>query len=116
MSSNVILFGWNRSVPGREHLSAAHFGEFGQYLGSLQQSGAIESFEVVLLSAHGGDLNGFFLIRGDNAKLDALVATTAWIEHMIRGDLHLQGPGVVRGATGELVMERMSMWAKALPA
>ncbi len=116
MSSNMILFGWNRSLPGREHLSAAHFGEFGHYLGGLQQSGAIESFEAVFLNSHGGDLNGFFLIRGDNAKLDALIASTAWIEHMIRADLHLQGSGVVRGATGELVMERMSMWAKALPA
>ena len=41
MSSNMILFGRNRSLPGREHLSAAHFGEFAQYLGGLQQSGAI---------------------------------------------------------------------------
>ena len=30
MSSNVIFFGWNRSIPGRERLSAEHFGEFGQ--------------------------------------------------------------------------------------
>ena len=116
MSSNMILFGWNRPLPGREQLSAPHFGEFAQYLGGLQQSGAIESFEAVFLNSHGGDLNGFFLIRGDNAKLDALVASDAWIEHMIRADLHLQGSGAVRGVTGELVMERMAMWAKALPA
>jgi hypothetical protein len=28
MNSNVIFFGWNRSIPGRERLSAAHFSEF----------------------------------------------------------------------------------------
>ena len=116
MSSNVIFFGWNRSLPGREHLSATHFGEFAQYLGGLQQSGTIESFEAVFLNAHGGDMNGFFLIRGENAKLDALVASDMWIEHMTRADLHLQGSGAVRGVTGELVMERMTMWTKALPA
>ena len=40
MASNVILFGWNRSIPGREKVSAQHFGEFVQYLGGLQQKGA----------------------------------------------------------------------------
>jgi hypothetical protein len=28
MASNVILFGWNRSIPGREKVSAGHFDEF----------------------------------------------------------------------------------------
>jgi hypothetical protein len=45
-----------------------------------------------------------------------LVASDSWMEHMTRADLHLQGSGAVRGATGALVMERMTMWTKALPA
>ena len=62
MSSNVIFFGWNRPVSGQEQKSAALFMEFLQYLGGLQGSGAIDSFETVLLGPHGGDLNGFILI------------------------------------------------------
>jgi hypothetical protein len=27
MGPNVILFGWNRSIPGRERTAAAHFQE-----------------------------------------------------------------------------------------
>ena len=100
MSSNVIFFGWNRSIPGREQLSAAHFGEFAQYLGGLQQSGTIESFEAVFLNAHGGDMNGFFLIRGENAKLDALVASDAWMEHMTRADLHGENDHVDESLAG----------------
>ena len=64
MASNLILFGWNRSIPGREKLSAQHFDEFVKYLSGLQKNGAIQTFEVVFLNTHGGDLNGFFLIEG----------------------------------------------------
>jgi len=116
MSSNVVLFGWDRPIPGREGLSAAHFQEFVQYLGGLQQTGAIQSFEAVFLDPHGGDLNGFFLIRGEPAKLDAVMASDAWLTHLTRGGLHLEGLGAIRGATGELVMERMALWSKLIPA
>jgi hypothetical protein len=115
MSSNVILFGWKRSMPGREHLSAEHFGEFVQYLGGLQHAGAISSFETVFLDVHGGDLNGFFLIRGDHATLDALVATKEWETHVMRADLHMLGAIVARGATGAAVLERMDQWVKSIP-
>jgi hypothetical protein len=116
MSSNVIFFGWNRSIPGREATSAEHFQEFVQYLGGLQQKGAIESFEAVLLNPHGGDLNGFFLIRGDHGKLDALASSAEWEMHVTRGGLHLEGAGVVRGATGDLVMEWMARWSQSIPS
>jgi hypothetical protein len=116
MSSSIILFGWNRSIPGREKISAGHFDEFAKYLGGLQQKGAIEKFEVVFLDAHRGDLNGFFLIRGESAKLDALVSTTEWITHITRASLHLEGAGVIRGVTGDEIVKRMAMWASAIPS
>lgn len=115
MAANVVLFGWNRSVPGRERLSAEHFGEFVQYLGGLQQAGAIQSFDVVFLDIHGGDMNGFFLIRGANDQLNDLVDSEAWVMHMLRAGLHMEEAGVVRGATGDLVMERMGQWVQSIP-
>jgi len=60
MGSNVMLFGWNRSIPGREKVSAQHFEEFVKYLGGLQQRGTIHGLEIVFLDTHGGNLNGFF--------------------------------------------------------
>ncbi len=65
---------------------------------------------------HGGDLNGFFLIRGDCAKLDALLSSPDWVAPMRRAALHLQGSGHVRGVTGALVTERMELWTKTIPA
>jgi hypothetical protein len=116
MGKSVIVFGWNRSIPGREKVSAEHFGEFGKYLGGLQLKGAIQTFDIVFLDAHGGDLNGFFLIRGESAKLDKLVSTTEWITHMTRAALHLEGSGQVRGVTGDEVMKRMAIWTSAIPS
>jgi hypothetical protein len=116
MSSSVIVFGWNRSIPGREKVSAAHFEEFMQYLGGAQQKGAIQGFEVFFLDAHGGDLNGFILIRGENAKLDALLAAPEWITHITRASLHLDGSGVIRGVTGDEIMKRMTIWKSVIPS
>jgi hypothetical protein len=115
MSANVIFMGWNRSVPGREALTAAHFQEFMQYLGGLQATGAIQSFQPVLLNPHGGDLNGFFLIQGESERLSALVDTEEWEMHVTRGGLHLEGLGVVPGATGDLLMQWMAHWAEFIP-
>jgi len=115
MASNVVFVGWNRSIPGREQMSAAHFAEFAQYLGGQQQAGVIQSFDAVFLNPHGGDLNGFFLIRGESARLDALTATDEWGTHITQAGLHLEGVGVVRGAMGDLVMEQMKLWTSLIP-
>ena len=116
MGPNVILFGWNRSTPGREQLSAKHFQDFVGYLTAQQQKGAIDGFDVVFLETHGGDLNGFFLIKADPAKLQTLTSSEQWITHMMRAAIHLQDAGAIRGATGEAAMTRMKLWTGLLPA
>lgn len=116
MSSNVIFMGWNRPTPGREALSAELFQETLQYLGGLQQAGTIQSFQPVLLAAHGGDLNGFILIQGDSAQLDALASSDEWFGQVTRAGLRLDGFGVIRGATGDLLMEWMARWSSSIPA
>jgi hypothetical protein len=116
MSSNALFFGWNRSIPGREKISAEHFGEFSQYLGSLQQKKIITSFDAVFLNPHGGDLNGFFLIRGESSQLDAVQASSEWVTHVMRAAIHLDRPGAIRGATGELIRQRMELWTGLRPS
>lgn len=115
MNGNLILFGWDRPHAGREALSQQHFQEFTAYLVGQQQAGVIQSFEPVFLDIYGGDLNGFFLIRGEPAKLDTLVGSDEWITHMTRASLHLDGARAVRGATGELIPPRFQLWASLLP-
>jgi len=113
--SQLVFFGWNRSIPGRERISAEHFQGFSEYLAALQRNGRIQAFEPVFLETHGGSLNGFFLIRGDQNQLDMLCASDEWHQHMMRAALHLQEAGAVRGVCGDKIAQRMAMWMKELP-
>ena len=114
MSFNAIFVGWNRAVPGREAAVMQLFQDFNQYLAGLQGEGTIDSFETVLLGAHGGDLNGFVLIRGEAGKLQAVQASEEWMKFNSRAGLMLEGNGVVAGATGDMVMQWMGVWTELL--
>lgn len=116
MASNALFFGWNRSIPGREQESAAHFEEFSGYLAGLQEAGTIDSFDVVLLNPHGGDMNGFFLIRGEAKNLSAVMSSDEWVTHLTRAALHLEGAGAIRGTTGDEVGNRMQLWGSLIPS
>lgn len=116
MSTNIAFFAWNRSIPGRERISAEHFQQFVQYVEGLKKTGAIQSYDAAFLDSHGGDMNGFFLIRADGTKLDALLSSLEWVTHMTRASLHLERAGTVRGVTGALLAERMALWTNTIPA
>ncbi len=116
MAFNTVFFGWNRPIPGRERISAEHFQDFVQYLTGRQNDGEIESFDAVLLNSHGGNMNGFFLIRGEPSKLGGLVSSDGWEEHMTRAAMHLDGSGAVAGVTGDLLAKRMQTWQSLIPS
>lgn len=115
MHTNAIFVGWNRTVAGREAQAGELFQEFLQYLGGQQQAGTIQSFEPILLNPHGGDLNGFILIRGEGSKLDALESGEEWQDYITRSGMLLEGNGVVRGAAGDLVARWMDRWVRLIP-
>src|SRR5256885_16683049 len=72
MATGALMIGWGPTVRGREQKALQVFNEAIQYYTRLQQQGTIESFEPVALEPHGGDLQGFLLVRGDREKLNAL--------------------------------------------
>ncbi len=112
---NCIFFGWNDPIPGREPISAEHFQDFIIYVDALQRSGTITSYDSVFLNHHGGNLNGFFLIKGEPAKLAELMVSEAWEDHMLRATFHLQSPGWVGGFTGDLIPPRFAKWQSMMP-
>lgn len=116
MSSNAVFFAWNRPIPGREKISAEHFKDFVQFLTESQKKGSITSFDVMFLNSHGGDMNGFFLVRGEAAKLGDFVAGEEWTKHMLRASMHLENAGAVLGVTGDAVMERFAVWNSLIPS
>jgi hypothetical protein len=115
MGTNTVMFGWKRSLPGREHLSSRHFDEFVAYLAGLQKQGLIDSFEPVLLDPNSSGMIGFFLIRADDPKLSAMLSSEAWTDHMVRAMIHLDQPTLIRAVSGQLVQELMGKWSAAIP-
>lgn len=114
MSNAGLLVGWSRANAGKEAAALGKFGEFAGYVAKLQAEKHIDSFEPVLLRPHGGDLNGFFLLRGDATKLAALRQTEHWKDWEAFGGLYLQGFGVIECALGGEVGDSIARIGKAL--
>ena len=74
MADAALFIGWGQVVRGREKRAVQVFNESVEYWGKLQADGKIDDFEVVLLTPHGGDLQGFALLRGSEQQVNALRA------------------------------------------
>ena len=115
VQTNTVFFGWNRAIPGREGMAAELFAHSMNYYSQLKASGQIESFEPVFLQRHGGDLNGFFLIKGEHAKLDVVTNSDEWLDLTMRAEQYLTGVGILQGYTGAVIGEAMQRWVKTIP-
>jgi hypothetical protein len=112
MTANAgLLVGWNRPITGREGEATSKFPEYLGYLGKLQSSGQIESYEPVLSKPHGGDLNGFILIRGDTSKFTQIRETDEWKRWESWGNFHMMGFGVISCHLGEAVGDEIARYA-----
>jgi hypothetical protein len=111
-ATSVIFVGWNRPHTGRETEALESFTEFLGYLGEQQGQGKIESFEPVLLSAHGGDMNGFVVVRGDRARLDEMRRSERFLDQVTRASILVAGFGVVDGWIGEGLRAQMERFQK----
>ena len=63
---------------------------------------------------HGGDLNGFVLIRGSTAQIDALKRSAEFENLMMRGIVNIEGLGANDAYIGGGVDRLMQMYVKAL--
>lgn len=114
MASFALFFGWDRPIIGREQEAAEAFNSSLAYWGKQQAEGKIESFEPVLLELHGGDLNGFLIVRGERDKLLALKDTEDFKNLTLRTDHAVAGFGIVHALVGEGVAEGMQRWMKVI--
>ena len=116
MTDAGIFIGWGKATPGREEEATQVFNEAIAYYTRLQEEGVIESWEPVMLEAHGGDLAGFFLLRGEQVKL-AQLRTTEEFQHLsLRASLFVESLGVVGAVFGERVVKEMSYYGEQVAA
>ncbi len=112
MADSGLFIGFGAPVRGRERQAIKVFNEAFEYYSRLQQEGEIESFEPVLLEPHGGELGGFFLLRGDQDKLARIRGSEEFERYTVRGQLIVEDIGIVGAALGTRLMSQMSLFAE----
>jgi hypothetical protein len=112
MADSGLFVGFGLPVRGRERQAIKVFGEAFEYYSRLQQDGEIESFEPVLLEPHGGELSGYFLLRGDKDKLARIRSSEEFERLTARADLIVENVGVVSAFLGERLMSQMSVFSQ----
>lgn len=114
MADAALFVGFGHPVRGRERQAMQVFNEGMQLWGQLQARGEIESFEAALLGAHGGDLGGFMLLRGDRAKLAAVRWSDEFLRLIARAGLIVESLGVVPAVLGEELGRQMALFQEAV--
>jgi hypothetical protein len=114
VANDAIFMGWGNGVRGREKKGLEVFGEAVALWGKLQQEGKLESFEPVFLTPHGGDLQGFFLLRGERAALDEIQASEEFQRLATRANLIVDSFGVVPGYCGEGIQQPLGIYQEAV--
>ena len=74
--------------------------------------GAVDSFEPCLIAPHGGDLDGFILVRGERSKLSTMRFSEEFEELVSKCLVSVDGFGVVEAYVGESVTTQLQRYAK----
>ena len=101
MANGLIFIGWNGFKSGMEEEIAKVTQDTREYVARLKADGKIESTQNVLLQPHGGDLNGFTLLIGENQNLTEVLTSSEFLVYEARWSRILDGLGIIRGYTGE---------------
>jgi len=114
MAEAGLFIGWGPPVRGREAKGLEVFTEALSFWAGQQDSGAIESYEPVIIGPHGGDLYGFILVRGSEGQVADLRANEEFQRLNARAGLIVERFGVVDAAVGEGVGEAISVYQEAV--
>jgi hypothetical protein len=114
MADAGLFIGWGAPVRGREAKGLEVFNEALAFQGQLQEAGDIESFEVALLTPHGGDLYGFVLIRGSQEQIAALLEREDFQRINARAGLIVERFGVVPAAVGDALGQQIAIYQEAI--
>ena len=74
----------------------------------------VEWFEPCMLDQHGGDLNGFVMIRGERDKLHELTYQNDWKNWMTKAYYNLEGFVVTRAFFDDMIKDNMGRLQKVV--
>ena len=109
MATACLFIGWDRPIPGKDGEAYGYLmRDVTEQFQMLQKQGWFESFDFVGLTPHGGDLNGFILLRGERAKLDELRRTDEFEAFAFQLMTMFDRVGVVPGLSWEGIQKVMA--------
>jgi hypothetical protein len=114
MAEAGLFIGWGAVISGREKEALDAFRDVQGFWERMQQDGRIESFETVLLEPHGGDLEGFILVRGTREQVDAVRIDEEFQRRVVSGGMVLNRLGVVSATLGEGLQQAASLYEQVL--
>ena len=116
MADAGLFIGFGNPVRGRESQAVELFNETIDWFTSLQGDGEIEDFEPVFLEPHGGDLGGFFLIRGEPEKLAKLRVSDDFTHFTLRAGWSVESIGVVGADLAGRLQKQMAYYTEQISA
>lgn len=112
MAGEALFLGWGQVVRGREQLALQVFQESVGYYGKLQEEGQIERFDAYLLDPHGGDLDGFFILHGEQSALDAIRSSADFQRLLARAGSVVNNLGLVSAYSGDALGQQMAIFGE----
>jgi hypothetical protein len=109
-----LFIGWGEVVRGREDRAVDVFNETVEMYGQMQADGRIESFDLALLNPHGGELQGFALLRGSEAQIDAVGRDEDFQRVMTKASLIVDDLGIISAAINEGLARAMSLYQEEI--
>ena len=114
MADAGIFIGWSDAVRGREDRALDVFNETLELYGQMESDGRLESSEVVLLNPHGGELQGYALLRGSEAQMDAVARDEDFQRVITKASLIVDDLGVIPAAIGEGLGRAMAIYQEEI--
>ena len=112
MAGYGLFVGFGYPVRGREEKAATVFNEAIELWTRYEQEGKLESWEAVLLDPHGGDLGGFFLLRGD--AVAEIYGDEGFQRLVSRAQLIVENFGVVGAQMGDRIQTQMQQYLESV--
>ena len=113
MADSAMFIRWGETAPGRERQAVGLFGESLKFLTTLVTQGRVASVEPFFLQPNGGDLEGFWIVRGERDELNKIRGEDGFQKLQIRAQAVVRNFGVIEAITGESLNQHMAWFTEA---
>jgi hypothetical protein len=113
MADAALFIGWGAPAAGRERHAVELFQESLLFLTKLVEQRRVASVEPFFLEPHGGGLEGFFLVRGEQRELSSLRTEDDFRRLAVKAQVIVTNFSVIGAITGKRLNKHMNWFVEA---